>query len=366
MVIFFNRKEKDKYLLLIEPGGIGDYIFCRPFFKYFKESLKYKDYKIIYLAKDIYADFVSTFDGEYFDKIIAYNTKALERNKNYQKYLYSEINSYHIDTLINLRGITPFIKDIGFRRRLVKSVKARKKIVDVIPDKNNNVSNLKISMYNEPIIDYWGKEYNYLFENERRRLFFEKILELKIPKTELDFDKNNLLFDYINRDFIVLSICTNDSKRLYPREKWIHIAKYILENKPKTYLYFIGTNNEKNKIDEVVSAIDSPYCCNLAGMIPISVLPMFLSKSKMLLGVETGTVHIANLVGCKTICFSNGLSYGRFHPYPNNKSGYLYPEKFEEYIKTASQNELIKIYCGESSFDTNTSDVDVIEILKGL
>ena len=76
MVIFFNKKEKDKYLLLIEPGGIGDYIFCRPFFKYFKESLKYKDYKIIYLAKDIYADFVSTFDGEYFDKIIAYNTKA--------------------------------------------------------------------------------------------------------------------------------------------------------------------------------------------------------------------------------------------------------------------------------------------------
>ena len=72
-------------------------------------------------------------------------------------------------------------------------------------------------MYNEPIIDYWGKEYNYLFENERRRLLFEKILELKIPKTELDFDKNNLLF-----------------------------AKYILENEPKTYLYFIGTNNEKN------------------------------------------------------------------------------------------------------------------------
>ena len=30
-------------VVVVDPGGIGDYMFCRPYFKYIKQSPKYKN-----------------------------------------------------------------------------------------------------------------------------------------------------------------------------------------------------------------------------------------------------------------------------------------------------------------------------------
>jgi len=93
-----NKKSKIPYLVLLDPGGIGDYTFCRPYFKYIKKSPKYKSYKIIYITKDIYADMTKCYNSSSFDEILGYNTK------NY-KYLFKHLKGYNIKTLINLRCI---------------------------------------------------------------------------------------------------------------------------------------------------------------------------------------------------------------------------------------------------------------------
>ena len=79
-----------------------------------------------------------------------------------------------------------------------------------------------------------------------------------------------------------------------------------------------------------------------------------------MIAVETGTVHIANLVGCKTICLSNGAFYNRFHPYKNSSVSYIYPEKFNELIKTDSLDKL-DVWSGNSP--CNTMDISIENII---
>ena len=66
-----RKKEKDKYIVLIEPGGIGDYVFCRPFFKYFNESPKYKNFKLIYIVKEGFLDFFKEKGRRFSEEAVA-------------------------------------------------------------------------------------------------------------------------------------------------------------------------------------------------------------------------------------------------------------------------------------------------------
>lgn len=359
----FNKfkHNKDKYLVLIEPGGLGDYIFCRPFFKYIKKSEKYKNHKLIYVASEQYVDFVKEFDKEYFDKIITYNADYLKNNKYYQKFLYSEINKYNVDTLVNLRtNVIDQLPDVSIRRKLAKNIKAKYKYVDIIKSNSNKYFENKIKFYNCPIYD----DLSLCFELERRQRFFEKFLEQKLPEESLNL--------YINKElpfnnYLAISMSAVNSLRELSDNTWLNIINNLQENFPNKKLVFIGASKDKGYIENILNKLtDKTNCINYAGKTSITTLPKFLSKADALIAVDTGTVHIANLVNCKTICFSNGLSYGRFHPYKNSQIHYVYPPSFEKYLKTVTKDDLIKIYSGACKFSTTEIlGTNVSTFLKG-
>ncbi len=67
---------------------------------------------------------------------------------------------------------------------------------------------------------------------------------------------------------------------------------------------------------------------------------------------ETGTVHIAQNYGVKTVCISNGSFMNTFQPYPKEESfvTYVYPDNIENYIRENNrQGQHI-------NFDINTID----------
>ena len=120
----FHKKENAA--VFIEPGGIGDYYFNIPFFKYIR------------IAKDNQIDFVKSNCGEYFDEIISCNYTDYLESKDYKKYLLKKIHKYNVQILVNLRMIiVDTMGDFRPRRHLVKDVKAKVKIADVIKLKEN-------------------------------------------------------------------------------------------------------------------------------------------------------------------------------------------------------------------------------------
>ena len=350
---FFRKKEKA--ILIIEPGGIGDYLFCRPYFKYLKECEKYKNMKFIYLAKDVYKDFTETFDRQYFDEIISYNGNKFLNNKHYKKYILSEINKYKIATLINLRCVdTAKEQDWKPRLQIIKSVNAKEKITDII---NNEGYKFKHEKLYTKIIKTNTKTD---FELERRRKFFENLTGIEIPPNDI-----NLSYEILEPDtnYIAISIIALDKRRKYKDEYWKTILDNITQNCDlNTKLLFLGAPNDKKAIDKLINTLEAPdKCLNFAGSVNISQLPNLLSKCKFLLSVETGTVHIAHAVNLKTICISNGSFYNRFQPYEN--IDYIYPQEFLKELNS-SKSGLEKFY-GYNKYSTDSiNPQDVINTLQ--
>lgn len=362
--IKINKKVKTAPVLcLVDAGGIGDYVFCRPYFKYIKQSPKYKNYNIIYVGKIFYDDFVRAYDDEVFDAIIEYNEEYYYRNKKYLKQLLKKINKYKIDDLINLRTITiGQNNDFLVRHNIVNGIEAKNKFVsavDLHPDRYNKKGQLKI--YDNILLT---TPKDFCFETIFRRNMFQDLLKIDIP---VETDKLEKLFDF-KKNHILISLMANDAWKKLSNKQWKGIIDHIIDNiSEDTELLFLGIAREKERIQKVLDELKDPTkCINLAGKISSAFLPTLLANSQFLLAVETGTVHLAHSVGCKAICLSNGSWYGKFLPYDDDLIKYIYPQNFKKLIDSNS-NSISDFYGPNQTFSVEEIDVnDVIEAVDEL
>lgn len=354
--IKLRYKPAEKAVAFIDCGGIGDYILLRKYLKYLKLSPKFSGYKLVYFSKKIYKNMILCYDENIFDDIIIYNgSEAVNLSKNLKKYKFE-----YIVNLYAFGNCTNFNFTWKTRANLAKKINAKYKIADVIKSENfEKRKNLK----------YWNEliatEPVY-FESERRRLFFEKLLEMHIPEENLYIEPK---FD-LKKDYIVVSLLSNVEERNYSKEKWVEIINYILRHSNKELqLLFIGVDKDRKEAKEILDCIDDPnhQCKNLIGFTDITMLPMILSGAEFLLACETGTVHIANAVRCKSICLSCGAYYGRFLPYENGFVEYVFPDKFQELIDKNNQAELKKYYdIGKKDIPCSVKDISSEKVIKVL
>ena len=91
---------------------------------------------------------------------------------------------------------------------------------------------------------------------------------------------------------------------------------------------------------------------------------LYIQNALFLVANETGTVHIAQEFGTKTVCISNGTYMGTFHPYPKEISSaiYVYPDNINEILEAHPE------YAGvpfKSNFE-KLSPQKVIDAIKSL
>ena len=306
---------------------------------------------MIFFCKNIYKEFLYNYEKEIFDEIIPYSTMT-------SKILNHHLKKYKFEYLINLYSLVEendYLTAWPVRQNLIKQIKTKCKIADVTAS-NNFERNKNLKMWDKLIVT----EPN-CFELERRRQFFERLLEIPIPKE----DTSLIPLCNFKKDYIVISLFTNVPERNYSKEKWIQIINHILQNSNnELQLLFIGVNKDKKGAEEILNNIDDKYnpCKNIIGLNAISLLPSILSGAKFLLSCETGTVHIANAVECKTICLSCGAYYGRFLPYNTGNVEYIFPDEFQHLVDSNNQTELQKFYKFNDQF--STSDINVEKVIK--
>ena len=195
----------------------------------------------------------------------------------------------------------------------------------------------------------------YLFENERQKHFFENWLNLNIKNSQFTLNENY----YLDNEYILISGLAGNKLRMLNIEKWIDVINYILK-KTNLKIVLIGSYSAVNYNNEIIQKSIAPErCFNLAGQTTLSSLPYILKKSKLLLSVETSTVHLAQSINIPTICVSNGAYYKRFHPYNNCK--YIYPKNF---VKDVIQSDMYKwqSYVGVEYYNIN--EIQSTEIIN--
>ncbi len=184
-------------------------------------------------------------------------------------------------------------------------------------------------------------------------------IELKIPANSVISAENKLKnFIAVNSDFIVIHAGVSELKRAYPLKKWIELSKAIVEQFDIPIL-FTGAGSEK-QLSEKLQKETGNKSFSVAGMFNISELASVIDKSRLLISVNTGPVHIAAGLRKPVIVF-----YATTNPQhkPWKTPGAVF--EFSVNSELTSRNEVIK-HVNNSLYKKHLPYPDVSQIIASV
>jgi ADP-heptose:LPS heptosyltransferase len=101
--------------------------------------------------------------------------------------------------------------------------------------------------------------------------------------------------------FVGISPFCGKKFREWPEEKFIGLAGE-LQKKHNAFIFFVGSEEEKEKIEKIREKIFNPEkSANTAGIFKTGELAAFLKKLSVFIGVDTGPLYMADAVGTPVI-----------------------------------------------------------------
>lgn len=325
---YLCNKAGFKTVLIARFGGVGDFLITRPFFKSVKMSKKFAGYKIILITHPEYIELDKKFDGDVFDYYI-----PVASFKDDYKYMRSLLKGASFNTYIEIAdGL-----EIGTRDVIVQNVES--------DDRYCNIALFTYSEARKKGVDYdkyFKKYFNHIYYNpdapmfvrDENKAFFEYVLEEKIDNTEFLKDSQEFKVDFKSK-YVVISPFARGKDRTYSIKNYAEIIDYITGtlNIP---VIILGSEKEKKISQNLVCLCKhKDKTVNLTGKLSYFESLFYIKNASLLVANETGTVHMAQELGTKIVCISNGTYMGTFQPYPKEISSavYLYPDDINEILE---------------------------------
>lgn len=352
-----GRKKRQKTLLICRTDEIGDYILWRNFLQEITSHYKAQEYQIHFLGNSSWKSIFDLLDFHQIDHQIWVNKNSFKKNLLYRFKLLRQVYRASYHTVIN----PIFSRDKRNDDAFVKATKANTSI-----GMKANTESLKPyeigydkNLYNQ-FFDYPKKP---VFEFYRNKAFTEFI----IGKSSTTINTNistNLLPIYTENlpiNYIVVFPGSRSAKRIWPIENFIQVCNYLYTEYQFTVV-LCGSIGDKVYTDKFIQKYNNPLV-NLTCKTSLAALLTIFSKAKMLLSVDTGSVHLAAAVNCTVVGIFNGSQYKRFAPYPTELNQHfiaVYPDEIEEELK----NEAIVSKQYEFTVDIAYSDVKPIKVIN--
>ncbi|HLN53547.1 MAG TPA: glycosyltransferase family 9 protein [Lentimicrobium sp.] len=161
-----------------------------------------------------------------------------------------------------------------------------------------------------------------------------------------------------DRDYVIIHAGVSELKRAYPTEKWIELSRTIIESFDLPII-FTGALNEKPLADKLKQESgENSY--SVAGLFDICELAAIISKSRLMISVNTGPVHLAAGLGKPVL-----VLYARTNPQhkPWKTSGKVF--EFSVSSKMKSKNEVIR-FVNDSLYRSQLPYPDVSQIIPSV
>ncbi|MDA8422848.1 MAG: glycosyltransferase family 9 protein [Nitrospiraceae bacterium] len=91
--------------------------------------------------------------------------------------------------------------------------------------------------------------------------------------------------------------------RRWPQEKYIALARMIIERYPKVVIVLTGGKSERAGLESIIAGVGDDRCVNFAGQTSLSDLPALYSISACMLSNDSGPPHFASVTGMPTYVF---------------------------------------------------------------
>lgn len=343
-------------LLLIRLDSIGDYLLLRNYFQFIRNSDKYKNYEITLIGNKIWKELAVTFDEDLINNFIWLDRKKFNNNVLYKYRLLKRIYDSGFESVIDCT----YSREILFGDSIVKVSRALNKIGFVgSPD---SYVKWKRNLFTDRIYTLLiPTEEKIIFEFERNKDYFSKVLEQKIEikKPQLNINKVKSVFESVN-NFIVIFPGANHKKRRWSVKKFVKVVNHIIE-KHKFDIVIAGSSEDSILADQILLQSDSNRVKIFAGKTSLPELAKLISDAILLISNDTSAIHFAASVNTPFICISNGNHFGRFHPYPKEmgvEGIFIYPTEIMSHI--TDYDYLKSKYGFGSELDINLIDEQVV------
>lgn len=137
------------------------------------------------------------------------------------------------------------------------------------------------------------------------------------------------------KPWLIFHAGVSEKKREYPAERWIEAAKELI-NKKGFQVLFTGAASEKPLCDELATQTGK-NAFSVAGLFPLQEFIALVKEARIIVSVNTGTVHIAAAVNTPVV-----VLYAQTNP---QHTPWMVPNKvleFEVEKHSRSKNEVIQ------------------------
>ncbi len=329
-------RKKTGAILIIKTDEIGDYILWRNFLKEIVASEKLTGNPFHFCGNQSWKSIYTTFDTGgvakewWLDKI---------RFKKDLRYRYRFLRN------IYLQGYATVINPLYSRD---------KRNDDAIVMAARAKENIGMKPNSESVQDYeagydkglYTRLYEHpekpVFEFYRNRAFTEYLLQQKSLVTDTQIPAHLLpaIPVTLPNNYFIVFTGSRSEKRIWPTENFCTVARSIY-NKQGWTAVVCGAPGDKPHTDAFCHMYDAQYI-DLTAKTSLTQLLTVLKNAKLLLSVDTGSVHLAAAVGCPVVGIFNGSQYKRFAPYPKEIAAQFYAVYPDAVEKELSDPELVK------------------------
>ena len=304
------------HLLLIKTDEIGDYILFRNLFVYFKQSEKYKGYKITMLGSGSWRKLYEEYDNDIFDEVIWLDKKKFGKNLSYVFEMYSKIRAIGSTDVINCVFSRNSELDDAFAFVAKGGYKAAMKC-------NNTNRLFKYDTQNAFIYtNIIAAGDQKIFDFIRNRNFVSTILDS--PEIPISMRLDVKPYDQMpDKDYYVLFLGAGNPERKWPVNNFIEAANHI-ESESTLIPVICGGPGDENDAAEFMAGYKKE-AIDYAGKTSLTMMIELIKNAKFLICVDTGALHMAAAVGCPVVGLYSGKFFGRFAPYPKEISQEFYP-----------------------------------------
>ena len=299
----YNKHKSGKEIAILRTDVIGDYILFRNFLDIIKNSNKYKEYRITFIGNRIYKDLAEYLDHEFVDEFIWLEVPKqgdLEGTKNALK----AVTASFYDVLI-----VPQHYRTEFANLISLAINAKTKIASNYHQKSEGFKNIIARFGFNKFISI---PVYFRFEFLSNKYFFETLLEKNIGLTKptIVSKKSSVKSEMT----IVIGTGSSFFRRNWSIENYILLIKNLL-SVTNCKILIIGAKSELDQVQQIFDTIKDPNLINLIGKTSLIELLDILESASLVIGNDTGIIHIAAALNTNTICFVGGGHFDKFFPY---------------------------------------------------
>jgi ADP-heptose:LPS heptosyltransferase len=312
--------------MIVKVDEIGDYILFRNYLKILRNSIKYRDKKILLCGNIAWKNIFDNLDSEFVDECIWLNKTKFKSNYLFRRKFLQRIAQLKIDTAINCSYSRNFYLD----DTIIKTINANFKVGFKTDLANQFAWQRDIS--NKYYSELVSEAEFVRFEFYKNRILFEKLLDQKIEVSKPFIEQHELI-----KPSILLSKSAAfymGAKQRYRRwhiDNFVQVAKKII-TKYNFKIILLGSTQDVKLSNELRSKMQSEEIVDLTAKTSLMDTFGVLRDVEFFLTNDSGLAHIAIALNCKTVVLSNGSRFGRFFPYPkeiNKDITTLFPPKLD-------------------------------------